>query len=111
MNLIQNAFQALEGWEGIHEVLVRTRAVSGGVEIVITDTGPGIAEEYRDKIFHVYFSTKRTGTGLGLPMVKRIVGEHDGTISFQSEEGKGTSFTLFLPSGAAETEKNGEENR
>jgi signal transduction histidine kinase len=111
INLIQNALQAFEGWDGIREVLVRTRTLPGGVEIVITDTGPGIAEEHRDRVFHVYFSTKRTGTGLGLPMVKRIVGEHDGTVSFQSEEGKGTSFTIFLPLGAAEPGKSGEENR
>ena len=102
MNILQNALQALEDKEGIKDVLIRTRTVPGGVEIVMTDTGSGIALEHRDKIFHVYFSTKRGGTGLGLPMVKRIVKEHDGTVSFQSEEGKGTSFSIFLPAGGPE---------
>jgi len=66
---------------------------------VITDTGPGVPEEHRSKIFQVYFSTRRDGTGLGLPTVKRIVEEHDGTVTFQSEEGRGTSFSIFLPFG------------
>lgn len=104
MNIVQNALQALEGSEGIKDVLIRTRAVPGGAEVVITDTGSGISAEHRDSIFHVYFSTKRGGTGLGLPTVKRIVEEHNGRVSLQSEEGKGTSFTIFLPvSGPGET--------
>jgi len=99
MNIIHNAIQVLRDWEGIKQVLIRTRGLAEGVEITITDTGPGIPPEYRDKIFHVYFSTKRGGTGLGLPTVKRIIEEHDGTVTFQSEEGKGTSFRIFVPFG------------
>jgi signal transduction histidine kinase len=69
------------------------------VEVAITDTGPGIKPEIREKIFQVFFSTKKDGTGMGLPMVRRIVEEHDGTVTLQSELGKGTSFTLFFPCG------------
>ena len=97
MNIVQNALQALGGRSGIKEVLIRTMKLENGVEIVVTDTGPGILEEHRDKIFQVYFSTRRDGTGLGLPTVRRIIEEHDGTITFQSEVGKGTSFRIFLP--------------
>lgn len=100
MNIFHNAFQALQDRVGIKQVLIRTRGLAKGVEITLTDTGPGIPPEYREKIFQVYFSTKRGGTGLGLPMVKRIVEEHNGTVTFQSEEGKGTSFRIFIPFGS-----------
>lgn len=97
MNIIQNAFQAFENGEEAREVLVGTRGFKDSVEITVTDTGSGIPAEHRDKVFQVYFSTKRSGTGLGLATVKRIIEEHDGTIAFRSEEGKGTSFTIHLP--------------
>jgi len=97
MNIIQNAFQAFEEDEVTRQVLVGTRGFKESVEITVTDTGSGIPAELRDRIFQVYFSTKRSGTGLGLATVKRIIEEHDGTISFRSEEGKGTSFTIHLP--------------
>ena len=112
MNILQNALQALEpsrGEEG-GEILVRTRSVDGGVEVVITDTGSGISGKHRDKIFQVYYSTKSGGTGLGLPMVKRIIEEHNGSVSFQSEEGKGTSFTVFVPKSEFEDRRPGEKS-
>lgn len=107
MNIIQNAFQVLENVDGTREVLVGTRPIKGGVEIIVTDTGPGIPAEHHDKIFQVYFSTKRSGTGLGLATVRRIIEEHDGSISFRSEEGKGTSFAIRLPvqGGVVESDK------
>jgi len=105
LNILHNAFQALDEGGQTREVIIATKNQTGGVEILITDTGPGIAAEHADKIFQVYFSTKRSGTGLGLPMVKRIIEEHDGKISFQSEEGKGTSFRIFLPDRRAEFQR------
>ena len=62
----------------------------------VTDNGPGIPAEHREKIFHLYFSTKPGGTGLGLPMVKKIVEEHRGRIEVDTELNKGTTFTLCL---------------
>jgi signal transduction histidine kinase len=66
-------------------------------EIRIADSGPGIPPELRDKIFRLYFTTKKEGSGIGLAMTFRIVQLHDGTIDFASEPGKGTTFTVRLP--------------
>ena len=66
-------------------------------EIRITDTGPGIPPELREKIFRLYFTTKKEGSGIGLAMTFRIVQLHDGTIDFTSEPGKGTTFVIRLP--------------
>ena len=94
LNLIINAEQAMENGG---ELMIRTRSNKELVQIDITDTGTGIRKEVVDKIFQVYFSTKTAGTGLGLPTTKRIIEEHKGTISVQSEEGKGTNFSIALP--------------
>ncbi|MBU0968229.1 MAG: PAS domain S-box protein [Proteobacteria bacterium] len=67
------------------------------VEIAVQDHGTGIAKMHKEKIFDPYFSTKQTGSGLGLAVVYSIVKNHDGHISLQSETGQGTTFTLFLP--------------
>ena len=66
-------------------------------EIRIVDSGPGIPAELREKIFRLYFTTKKEGSGIGLAMTFRIVQLHDGTIDFSSEPGKGTTFTMRLP--------------
>ena len=94
LNIIINAEQAM-GNGG--ELMIRTFRNKRHIQIDITDTGTGIPKDIINKIFQVYFSTKKTGTGLGLPTTKRIVEEHKGTISVQSEEGKGTNFSIRLP--------------
>lgn len=94
LNVIINAEQAMENGG---ELMIRTSRNKRYIQIDITDTGTGIPKDNIDKIFQVYFSTKKTGTGLGLPTAKRIIEEHKGTISVQSEEGKGTNFTIKLP--------------
>lgn len=94
LNVIINAEQAMEHGG---ELMIRTSANKKYIQIDITDTGTGIPKEIMDKIFQVYFSTKKTGTGLGLPTAKRIIEEHKGMISVQSEEGKGTNFSIQLP--------------
>ncbi len=63
----------------------------------VSDTGEGIKKENISKIFDRYFTTKSTGTGLGLAVVERIISAHDGTLSVSSEYGKGTTFTIYLP--------------
>lgn len=63
----------------------------------ISDTGPGIARENLPRVFDRYFTTKETGTGLGLAVVERIVSAHSGTLSVSSEENKGTTFSLYFP--------------
>lgn len=94
LNIIINAEQAM-GNGG--ELMVRTSRDNKYIQLDITDTGSGIPKDIIDKIFQVYFSTKKTGTGLGLPTAKRIIDDHKGIISVQSEEGKGTNFSIKLP--------------
>ncbi|MDF1544173.1 MAG: GAF domain-containing protein [bacterium] len=65
--------------------------------VKITDTGCGISKEQISRIFDRYFTTKETGTGLGLAVVERIISAHDGTLAVKSEENNGTTFTLFFP--------------
>ncbi|MGZ7164231.1 MAG: ATP-binding protein, partial [Halobacteriota archaeon] len=69
----------------------------GSVMVSVHDTGVGIPDDIRDKLFTPLFTAKAKGTGLGLAVVKRIVDAHGGTITFESEEGKGTTFTVTLP--------------
>ena len=108
LNLMLNACQAMsqareKGEATGNDLIVRTGAgqASGGgdeqAEIHVIDTGPGITPENQAKIFQPYFSTKKTGTGLGLPTTRRIVQEHGGTIEVHSEVGKGSDFAITLP--------------
>jgi len=94
LNIVINAQQAMNHGG---ELMIRTSKVKQFVQIDITDTGHGIPKDSLNKIFQVYYSTKSTGTGLGLPTTKRIVEDHRGTIGVQSEKGKGTNFTIQLP--------------
>ena len=66
-------------------------------EVSIADTGPGIPEDLRGKIFEPFFSTKEEGIGLGLPIAQRIVEEHGGEVRVESKVGQGTTFTIALP--------------
>ena len=94
LNLVVNAIQAMP--EG-GELGVQSSANEESAEIRISDTGPGIPPELREKIFRLYFTTKKEGSGIGLAMAFRIVQLHDGTIDFTSEPGKGTTFFIHLP--------------
>jgi signal transduction histidine kinase len=75
----------------------RTSGKPALCEIIITDSGPGIAHEFLKKIFDPFFTTKRRGTGLGLAIVYRIVEDHGGTITVDSRPGQGAQFTIRLP--------------
>ncbi len=94
LNIIINAQQAMPDGG---ELIVRTYQSSNSIFIDITDTGVGIQKEKIDNIFQVYYSTKKTGSGLGLPTAKRIVEENKGSISIRSVVGKGSSFLIKLP--------------
>lgn len=72
------------------------------IKIEITDLGSGISPENIEKIFDPYFSTKQTGNGLGLAICHSIITKHEGSISVESEAGKGTTFTLYLPAAQQE---------
>jgi signal transduction histidine kinase len=98
LNLLVNAQQAMPHGG---EITVRTESNGEYVRLQVRDNGPGIPLEHRDKIFNLYFSTKPGGTGLGLPMVKKIVEEHQGTVEVESRPGQGAAFTLCLKKSAS----------
>jgi len=92
INLIDNSLASIEE-KGSGKI--ETSVQNGRAILHHHDSGNGIPEEIRQKIFEPYFSTKKSGMGLGLAIVKRIVEEHKGTISVESEK-KGTNFTIEL---------------
>ena len=94
LNLFINAQQAMS--EG-GELMIRTGRQKTDAIIQISDTGSGIAPDKLPHIFDAYYSSRPQGSGLGLPTAKKIVEMHNGTISVDSEPGKGTSFTIKLP--------------
>lgn len=94
LNIILNALQAMEDGGKLSITTARHR---GCIEIEISDTGPGIEQEYLDKIFDPFFTTKERGTGLGLAIVHNIIRAHNGAIEARSRKGKGTSFLISLP--------------
>ncbi len=102
LNLMLNARDALKGKPG--EIRVTTRRQDDAVMVAIADTGEGIAPEKLARIFEPFFTTKAPGrgTGLGLSVVHRIVQQHGGQITAESQMGKGTTFVVRLPLDAAE---------
>lgn len=94
LNLMINAVDAM-GDGG--ELIISLADSRDEALIEIIDTGTGIAGEELDRIFDVYYSTKKGGTGLGLPTTRRIIREHGGSLSVESELGKGTRFVISLP--------------
>jgi signal transduction histidine kinase len=97
LNLILNAQQAMP--QG-GQLVVRTSPTVDGVALDLIDTGCGMDEDTRSKIFEAFYSTKPGGSGLGLPTARKIVEAHGGQISVQSEVGRGTQFTIRLPTPA-----------
>ncbi|SNR55271.1 sensor histidine kinase [Lutibacter flavus] len=95
-NLVKNATQALVDVEN-KKIEVSVCEDNGNVEIIVADNGKGISEEDKDKIFEPKFTTKSSGMGLGLPMVKNIVEAYNGTITFTTQHNKGTVFKVVLP--------------
>jgi signal transduction histidine kinase len=81
------------------QLIVRTRLDGDHARIDVIDTGPGIPEDVRERVWEVYFSRRKGGSGLGLPTARRIAEEHGGTLQFHTEPGKGTDFVLRLPLG------------
>ncbi len=98
VNLIDNAAEALEG-ALVKEIVVRTASSETPETVVLTvsDSGPGISPQDKERLFLPYFSTKERGTGLGLAIVSRIVGEHGGTIRVEDNRPTGTRFIVELP--------------
>ena len=93
-NLLLNAAQASPSGG---TVTVKTRQLDGTVEIAVIDRGSGIEPKHLESIFNPFFTTKSAGVGLGLAIVSKIVDEHQGRITVESESGAGTVFRVFLP--------------
>ena len=93
-NVIKNSFEAMKA-RGI--LRIRTDMDESHVLVRFTDTGGGISAENLSRVFEPYFTTKTSGTGLGLLIVRRIVREHGGELSIESSEGKGLTLTIRLP--------------
>ncbi len=112
LNLVVNAAHAIaaanEGKETRGMIRVKTRLEEPFVVIEISDSGTGIPEEIRPRIFDPFFTTKPVGkgTGQGLPIARSIVLKHQGTLTFDSEMGKGTVFTIRLPLSSEEENGN-----
>ena len=94
LNLFINARQAMPDGG---ELLLRTRSEGPWNCLEITDTGIGMSEEVRERVFDAFYSTRSGGSGLGLPTTRKIVEAHRGTIEVRSEPGKGSQFLIRLP--------------
>lgn len=93
-NVVLNGVQAM-AQGGTLRVTARRDDKAATVEV--RDTGPGIPPEIRDKIFNLYFTTKKTGSGIGLAMTYRVLQMHHGSLDFETQIGSGTTFRLYLP--------------
>jgi nitrogen-specific signal transduction histidine kinase len=112
VNIVQNAYDAMSATGGMLRIQVRKSRASvrdggnvEGVEVRIEDTGPGIPLELREQIFNPFVTTKKTGVGLGLSIVSKIIDGHHGTIRIESSDqaagngasGSGARFVIFFP--------------
>lgn len=108
LNLLLNAVQAMEEAAAApapaaaaapapRQLIVRSRPEGAFARVDVIDTGPGIPEDWRERVWQVYFSRKKGGSGLGLPTARRIAEEHAGSLTFETAVGKGTDFILRLP--------------
>lgn len=108
VNLITNAVEAIG--ESGHITLSLINSESG-TKIVVQDDGEGMTPEQRHKIFDLFYTTKAAGTGLGLPIVRKIIEAHDGAIDVVSHEQRGTTFTIYLPKPYLQDVKSRSETR
>src|SRR5215471_7574381 len=106
LNIVLNGVQAMP--EG-GKLRIVTRREGDGALITIRDQGPGIPTDIRDKVFNLYFTTKKGGSGIGLAMAYRVVQLHHGSVEFSSDDGHGTTFFLRLP--LSESGAGGEQPR
>jgi signal transduction histidine kinase len=101
LNLVQNAYEAMQDNSQSGTLLVEVhRAMKNdreGVELRLADNGPGVPEELREEIFNPFVTTKKTGVGLGLSIVSKIVDGHHGSIHVENAKGGGAVFTIFFP--------------
>jgi signal transduction histidine kinase len=97
-NLVDNAAEAVQR-SMVKEIEIATALVASGdaVEISVADSGQGVTQEVKERLFLPYFSTKKRGTGLGLAIVSRIVEDHHGSIRVEENHPVGARFVIELP--------------
>ena len=96
-NLVKNAIQSIPEEQEIKQVQVNVFREDENVKITVKDNGKGISEENKARIFEPKFTTKSSGMGLGLAIIKNIIENYNGTITFESEENRGTTFFVSFP--------------
>ncbi len=103
LNLVQNAYEAMQDQHADHAATLRVDVQPAmqhdreGVELRLADTGPGVSEELREEIFNPFVTTKKTGVGLGLSIVSKIIDGHHGSIRVENAPEGGAVFTIFFP--------------
>lgn len=98
INVIDNALQAMEAKpQGRQRLEIRTRRDENRCEISVHDSGTGIPAEIMERIYEPMFSTKTFGVGLGVPIIRNIIADHGGDVTYQSAAGEGTTVTIWLP--------------
>jgi signal transduction histidine kinase len=99
LNLVQNAYEAMGEEGGTLRVEVSEANSNGrrGVQVRLKDSGPGVPPKMREQIFNPFVTTKKTGVGLGLSIVSKIVDEHQGTIRLENTNDRGAGFVIFFP--------------
>jgi signal transduction histidine kinase len=98
MNLIINSVAAMKDVDGRRELAIKSRrADDGQIAVSISDTGVGLPPQQADQIFNAFFTTKRDGTGMGLPISRTIVESHNGRLWAADNSPRGASFHLVLP--------------
>ncbi len=109
LNLVTNADQALQGEGKTGEILLATdrrKEGEGWVQVIsVTDSGPGMGKDIADKCFQPYFSTKGSGSGLGLAVTQRLISDHGGDVRVESHKGHGTRFEVLLPEGVEQPQE------
>ncbi|HEX5005556.1 MAG TPA: ATP-binding protein [Hyphomonadaceae bacterium] len=97
LQLATNALEAMDSIDGDRMLTIETRAGAGIVEVLVSDTGFGVAAEHRPLLFEEFFTTKRDGVGLGLSIVRSIVADHGGEITLADSPSRGATFRVMLP--------------
>jgi signal transduction histidine kinase len=97
LNLLNNAAGAMKPMAAGKKIVVTSSVEGGGIILTVSDSGPGIASEIKDKIFDPYFTTKSEGTGIGLSISHRIVTDHGGSLTVSDSELGGAEFRIKIP--------------
>jgi PAS domain S-box-containing protein len=97
LNLITNAAKAIETFNGLRIIGVESYSANNTLFIRVSDSGPGIPLDHREKVFDPFFTTKDDGSGIGLNIAQRIIADHNGSISLDTSKWGGAEFTIRLP--------------